>query len=191
MGNSGWALDGVRVADDVVGAWAHYASRWTSWARELAGCTDGTDEELRGFVGRLVARMHAMRTRNLTAFDHGTGKPWAPAWEVDAMGRVVFYADGRDGMVHRLMLRIDADGFGLWVGDRFGAYLAGTAPEGIEIRTIEEVARLYPLVAPTLADYKADRLVPFSALHDAATPDLVAARNRFRIALADKERTGR
>ena len=70
MGNSGWALDGVRVADDVIGAWAHYAGRWTSWAREISGCSDGTDEELRGFIGRLVARMHAMRTRNITAFDH-------------------------------------------------------------------------------------------------------------------------
>jgi hypothetical protein len=141
--------------------------RWTSWARELAGCTDGTDEELRGFVGRLVARMHAMRTRNLTAFDHGTGKPWAPAWDVDAMGRVVFYADGRDATVDRLMLRIDADGFGLWVGDRLGVL--------VEIWTIEEVARLYPLVAPTLADYKADRLVPFAVLHDAASMHAAAA----------------
>lgn len=160
MGNSGWALDGVRVADDVIGAWAHHASRWTLWARELAGCTDGTDEELRGFIGRLVARMHAMRTRNITAFDHGTGKPWAPAWEADSMGRIVFYADGRDATVDRLMLRIDADGFGLWVGDRLGVL--------VEIRTIEEVARLYPLVAPTLADYKADRLVPFDIMRDAA-----------------------
>lgn len=69
MGNSGWALDDVRVADDVIGAWAHYAGRWTSWARELAGCSDGTDEELRGYIARLVGRLHAQRAKNLAELD--------------------------------------------------------------------------------------------------------------------------
>lgn len=175
MGNSGWALDGVRVADDVIGAWAHYAGRWTSWARELAGCSDGTDEELRRYIARLVGRLHAMLARNRTAFDRGRGKPWAPAWQADPMGRVVFYADGRDSMVDRLMLRIDADGFALWVGDRYGSHLGGAEkvddmkdPASIEIRTIEEVARLYPMVAASLDDYKADRLVPFADVREAA-----------------------
>ena len=135
--------------------------------------TDPTDTEMnkaqfRGTVRALANRRHDIMSEEavfetggrVLAFDHGTGKPWAPAWEVDAMGRVVFYADGRDATVDRLMLRIDADGFGLWVGDRLGVL--------VEIRTIEEVARLYPLVAPTLADYKADRLVPFAALQGAA-----------------------
>jgi len=69
MGNTGWALDGVRVADDVIGAWAHYAGLWTSWARELAGCSDGTDEELRGYIARLVGRMHTQRGKNLAELD--------------------------------------------------------------------------------------------------------------------------
>lgn len=69
MGNSGWALDGVRVADDVIGAWAHYAGLWTSWARELAGYSDGTDEELRGYIARLVGRLHALRAQDLAKLD--------------------------------------------------------------------------------------------------------------------------
>jgi hypothetical protein len=69
MGNTGWALAGVRVADDVIGAWAHYAGLWTSWAHELAGCSDGSDEELRGYIARLVGRLHAQRAKNLAELD--------------------------------------------------------------------------------------------------------------------------
>lgn len=97
--------------------------------------------------------------------------PWTPTWETDCGVWPVFYADapGFHGGVERLVLHAHADDFTLYRGTRTGSECVGMQSEPnwakgsvVEYRSLAEVAAAYPMVSPTLDDYKAGRLVPFA-----------------------------
>jgi len=97
-----------------------------------------------------------------------SGPPAAhlPAPTFDSKGdRVLFFADGEDSPCSELtlclgeMIEESEDDIG---GQDFTLRCDGELHDGY--RSLEEVEAAFPVVAATLADWKADRLVPFAAV---------------------------
>lgn len=110
------------------------------------------------------ATIHGRLLRQDGGADDQAARLPDPAFEVDEAGYVIFWADGEEAPCERLRLqtKCGADGF----------VLDYTLIEGDDLHdghdSIQSIADAFPSVAVSLEDWKADRLVPFERVLEAA-----------------------